>query len=131
MKNEVVIKRIGIAMGAALILAACQTVSMPKLDFIKTPEFSVDAANIDKSYPRVAEAPEAPTDVRTAEQWDQDVRTIQALRDAPRPDGVEEGFTTADDQLRYEALKAKVHAYKADDPASGPVQGFPDYRPRR
>jgi len=41
------------------------------------------------------------------------------------------GLTETDAQAEYETLKAKAQAYKLDDPASGPVQFFPDYEPRR
>lgn len=129
MKNVVVIKRIAIGVLAALTVSACQTVSMPKLDFIKTAEFNEEAANIDPSFPSVKDAPVAPTDVRSAAQWDNDVRELQALRDIARPIDVEPPFTRSDGEAEFETLKAKAQAYKKDDPASGPVQGFPDYKP--
>ena len=131
MENNLLVKRIVICLSAAITLSACQTVSLPKLDFVKTPEFSEDAANIDPSFPRVDDAPEAPTDVRSAKQWDKDVRELQALRDEDRPFGQEQSLTRAQGDARFEALKAKAQAYKKDDPASGPVDGFPKYRPRR
>ncbi len=129
MKNAVVIKRIAIGLLAAVTFSACRTVSVPQFDFVKTPEFSEDAANIDTSFPSVKDAPEAPSDVRSAKQWDNDVRELQALRNAARPIDVEPPFTEVDGEARFETLKAKAQAYKKDDPASGPVQGFPDYRP--
>ena len=112
-------------------MSACQTVKMPKLDLMKSPEFSEDAANIEKDYPRVKDAPLAPTDIRSDVQWDRDARAMQALR--KRPDLIENqpGLTETDAQAEYETLKAKAQAYKLDDPASGPVQFFPDYEPRR
>ena len=56
---------------------------------------------------------------------------MQALRDGARPFGDEDTLTQAQGDARFEALKAKAQAYKKDDPASGPVDGFPKYRPRR
>ena len=129
MKNAVVMKRIAIGLSVTTVLCACQTVSVPKLDFVKTPEFNDEAANIDKSYPSVSDAPAAPTDVRSAAQGDNDVRELQALRDAAGPADAASSLTQSDDEARFEALKAKVQAYKKDDPVSGPAQGFPDYRP--
>lgn len=113
------------------MLSACQTVSMPKLDLIKSPEFSADAANIGKDFPRVKDAPFEPTDIRSDEQWDKDAQTMMALRDGPHPLNPEAGLSEAEAEARYKALKAKVQAYKLDDPATGPVQGFPNYKPRR
>ncbi|MEP4051632.1 MAG: hypothetical protein ABJN22_05250 [Litorimonas sp.] len=104
---------------------------MPKIDIMKSPEFSEDAANIAKDYPRVKDAPLAPTDIRSDSQWDRDARAMLKLRETS---GVAEGapgITEAEAEAEYEALKAKAQAYKKDDPATGPVEGFPDYKPRR
>jgi len=114
-----------------MALTACQTVSMPKLDFIKSPEFSADAANIATDFPKPEDAPLEPTDVRSRAQWDRDVRAIQALRKRPSRIVDQEGLTVNQGEAQYEELKAKVQAYKKDDPASGPVEGFPKYKPRR
>lgn len=118
-------------MVASAGLCACQTVKIPKIDILKSPEFSEDAANISKDYPRVKDAPIAPIDIRSDEQWDQDARAMQALRENATPMDAEPGLSEAEADARFETLKAKVQAYKKDDPATGPVQGFPDYQPRR
>ena len=131
MMNWVLISRIATAITACSALSACHTVKMPKFDLVKSPEFSEDAANISKSYPRVKDAPLAPADIRSDAQWDKDVRDLQALRDTSSPIEVEPGLSEAEAARRYEELKAKAQAYKKDDPASGPVQGFPNYKPRR
>ena len=129
MENRVLIKRLVIGLSAAITLSACQTVSVPKFDFVKTPEFSEDAANIDPSFPSVDDAPEVPTDVRSAQEWDKDVRVLQELQKNAL--GVEPSLSETEGDARFEALKAKAQAYKKDDPASGPVEGFPKYKPRR
>ena len=129
MENRVLIKRLVIGLSAAITLSACQTVSVPKFDFVKTPEFSEDAANIDPSFPSVDDAPEVPTDVRSAREWDKDVRVLQELQ--KNAVGVEPSLSETEGDARFEALKAKAQAYKKDDPASGPVEGFPKYKPRR
>ena len=54
---------------AVTALSGCTTVRMPNLDFLKLPEFREDAVNI-SDYPRVKDAPVAPTDVRSAKEWD-------------------------------------------------------------
>ena len=120
-----------VAFAAALTLSACQTVKMPKIDIMKSPEFSEDAANIDKKFPRVKDAPAAPTDLRSDAQWDDDARAMQALRKSSISIEATAGVTEADAQAEYEALKAKAQAYKLDDPATGPVDILPDFEPRR
>jgi len=112
-------------------LSACQTVSMPSLDFVKSPEFSEDAANIATDFPEPEDAPLEPTDVRSRAQWDRDARAILALRNRPRGIADQGALTVNQGDARYEELKAKAQAYKKDDPASGPVEGFPKYKPRR
>lgn len=131
MMKQVLISRIAAGIAASLALAACQTVKMPKLDLVKSPEFSEDAANISKTYPRVEDAPLAPTDIRSDVQWDRDVRTLQKLRDSSSPVEAGPRLSDVDAEKRYQDLKAKAQAYKKDDPATGPVQGFPNYKPRR
>ena len=131
MMKRVHISRIAVAMSACLALSACKTVKMPKFDLVKSPEFSEDAANISKTYPRVKDAPLAPKDIRSDAQWDKDARNMQALRDTASPVVVEPELSEAEAAARYNGLKAKAQAYKKDDPATGPVQGFPDYKPRR
>ena len=131
MMKRVLISRIAAAMAACVALASCQTVKMPKFDLVKSPEFSEDAANISKSFPRIKDAPLAPTNIRSDAQWDKDVRTLQALRETSSPVVSEQALTEAEAESRYETLKAKAQAYKKDDPASGPVEGFPNYKPRR
>lgn len=131
MMKRVQISRIAAAMAVSFALSACHTVKMPKFDLVKSPEFSEDAANIAKDYPRVKDAPLAPSDIRSDAQWDKDVRAMQNLRDISSPALGEPGLSEAEAEARYEALKAKAQAYKKDDPASGPVQGFPNYKPRR
>lgn len=131
MIKQVHLQRIIVCAVACLGLSACHTVSIPKIDIMKSPEFAEDAANVAKDYPRVKDLPVAPTDTRSDAQWDRDARAMQALRDAPSPYEVEPGLSAAETEARYEVLKAKAQAYKKDDPATGPVQGFPDYKPRR
>ena len=103
-------------LAAPAVLSACSTVSLPKVDFLKLPEFEEDAKNV-KDYPKVSEAPQLPVDTRTAAAWDDSARALLAKRDsfnAPLDGNTEK---TEEQLLReFEALKAKVDAYKADDP---------------
>jgi len=125
--------RLAVASIFAVTICGCQSVSMPKIDILKTPQFSEEAANVAKGsdFPEVQDAPLEPTDIRSAEQWDNDARTLLALRDGEGRIDTASGPTERQGEAEFERLKAKVQAYKKDDPASGPVQGFPEYKPRR
>lgn len=124
--------RITLTLAIGLGLTACQTVKIPKVDLFKTTELSEDASSLSKEYPRVEDAPLAPTDIRSAAAWDRDARALQAFRSKVQNQApMEPGPTKAEADVEFEALKAKAQAYKIDDPASGPVDGFPDYEPRR
>jgi len=127
------IMRITTAVILTATLCGCQTISVPKIDIMKSPEFAEEAANFakEKDFPSVQDAPQEPTDIRSAEQWDKDVRSLQALRDGDGEVQMESGPTDRQATAEFNRLKAKAQAYKKDDPKSGPVQGFPDYMPRR
>lgn len=101
------------------------------IDIMKSPEFATDAVNVGTDYPSVGDAPAAPTDIRSDAQWDTDARAMQALRNNSVLTGAQPGLTEAEVRAEFEALQAKAQAYKLDDPATGPIQGFPDYEPRR
>ena len=108
-----------------LTLSACQTISMPKLDLIKSAEFSEDAANIPKSFPRPVDAPTAPDDVRSDAQWDRDAKALQNLRNGSPQIEVEPALTAQDTGRMFEELKNKAQAYKKDDPANGTDDNYP------
>jgi len=104
---------------AALSLAGCTTVKMPDLSlpkFSKLTEFFDDKDEID-GYPKVADTPSAPTDIRSDAAWDNEAKKMISLREefnALDADGVVK--SDAEIARDLEALKAKVRAYKADDP---------------
>jgi len=123
--------RISIIAGTCYLLAGCQTVKLPMLDVVKSPEFSEDAKNIDPDYPRPMDAPPAPDDIRSDAQWDRDARSLEKLRESSIRGEMSTTITRAESEAEFETLKAKAQAYKKDDPVSGPVEGFPDYKPRR
>jgi len=97
-------------------LAGCQTVAMPDLSFAKVKGFFKDKDQID-DFPDVADAPPAPTDMRDDTIWDTEAKNLIRLRDEVRAVD-DNGVAKTDAQLAQEldALRAKVHAYKADDP---------------
>lgn len=97
-------------------LAGCSTVKMPNLDKFKLSGFFNDENKID-DYPKVSDAPSAPTDIRSDAAWDTDAKNLIKKRDAFNDlggNGV--AISDAEFERDLEALKAKVRAYKADDP---------------
>ena len=125
--------RIIFCAAAVASLCSCQTIKIPNVDIMKSPEFSEEAANFakEKDYPDVKDAPLAPTDIRSDEQWDKDVRVLLDLRGDDSISPAEPGPTIREADAEFERLKAKAQAYKKDDPITGPVQGFPNYEPPR
>ena len=123
--------RVGIALITALTLGACQTVKIPKIDIMKSPEFSEDASKIGRAYPKVKDAPSVPDDIRSDRLWDKDARQLQGLRGNRKRVELEPGPSKAEGKAEFNELKAKAQAYKKDDPPAGPVKGFPKYKPRR
>jgi len=101
---------------AALCLSGCTTVKMPDLSFAKLKGFFAENDEID-DYPKVADAPAIPTDIRSDAAWDEGAKNLLKLRDefkALENDGVAK--SDAEIERDLEALRAKVRAYKADDP---------------
>lgn len=132
MKFDHLIKRV-VFLSGLIAFSGCQTVKMPKIDVIKSPEFSEDAANIPTSYPRVIDAPIRPEDIRSDRQWDRDAKALQALRAKSVKTDSEPTLSQAEIESEFEALKAKVQAYKKDDPAGGVDSSFHkvDLKPRQ
>lgn len=100
-------------------LSGCITVSMPKIDIMKTPEFADDAANIGNAYPDLAEAPSRPADVRTDAAWDEDAERLLALRTSFPEASPEDQLTQAEIDAEFADRLSKVRAYKAGDPPGG------------
>lgn len=101
---------------ASLVVSGCASLKVPDFDFIKMPEFREEAENIG-GYPDVADAPQAPTDVRSDAQWDKDAKNLLAKRDGFGP--VPEGEPTLSDtefNRKVDELISKVEEYKLDDP---------------
>lgn len=124
--------RIAILLGV-FALASCQTIKMPNLDVLKSPEFREEAANIPKSFPVPGEAPVRPKDVRSDKQWDQDARALQQLRDDYVPTAIDPDMSAQNTDARFQELKTKAQAYKQDDPEGGIETDFPEFtiQPRR
>lgn len=109
-----------LALMAALTsaLVGCSTVSVPKVDFSKVPEFIEEASNI-KDYPRASDAPAPPTELRSAKDWDTAAEIMIEHRDSLPPALAGEPETPDITPEEAEALKQQVKAYKLDDPPEG------------
>jgi len=100
----------------AVLMSACSTAKMS--DVVKLPEFR-DAATEAGSftYPDPAEAPVAPDDLRSAEEWDKAAKRI--LKWAETVDVPKDPYGEVSDveiEKEIQALKRKVKEYKLDDP---------------
>ena len=102
-----------ISLVSVFSLGGCTTVKMPKLDFVKFPEFLEEARNFE-AYPKVSEAPKPPNDLRSAEEWDEAARAIMQTRNNTPQQMMQ--AETAMTPEEFQALKAQVRAYKLDDP---------------
>ena len=98
-----------------ILLSSCSTMKLPDMDFIKFPEFQEDAENI-PDYPKVADAAEKPTDLRSDKQWDQAAETIIAKRDGFSDPDLDDPRTDAEINSEMQNLGNEVEAYKIDDP---------------
>lgn len=109
------IRRIFSVVALAALLSSCASMKLPDMDFIKFPEFRKEAENI-PDYPKVADAPEKPKGLRSAEQWDKAANKILAKQDDfPDPD-LADPKTDAEVVRELQRLRAEADAYKKDDP---------------
>jgi len=96
-------------------LVGCTSIKIPDFDFIKFPEFKEEATNI-PDYPKVANAPKVPTDIRSAEAWDLAAQNVLTKRDG-FVDPEEVGAMSDAEVLReMQRLRAEADEYKKDDP---------------
>lgn len=101
----------------AAAICGCTTVKMPNLDALKLSNFKEEAARLEANTPNVGDAPRAPTDIRSDAEWDGDVRAMIDIRD----DFVSmktpiEPSDNVDVDAEFAQAKARVQAYKLDDP---------------
>jgi len=101
---------------AAICLSGCSTVKLPDLDVLKMSGFFDEIRNVE-GYPKVSDTPAVPTDIRSDTAWDAEAKKLISLREEFDIDGLNEPRKTEEEIARdVEALKARVRAYKLDDP---------------
>ena len=102
---------------AATALSACASVDLPSLEFMGQSDFADEIEALDPDYPSLDETPDLPMGVRSAGEWDQDAREMEALFDAF--DAPEPGDAMSDDEFdaAFAAAQAQAKAYQADDPS--------------
>ncbi len=95
-------------------LSACNTVKVPEINL---PEFRDESANVG-DYPLAANAPQAPTDIRSDVAWDNAAKELIAVRDgfSVPPQGMDSFQSDAEIEREIQTLTAKVKEYKLDDP---------------
>jgi len=110
------IKHIALPAILAVTLSACASVKLPKLDLVKLPDFRKESENLGE-FPELANAPELPEGVRTAEQWDETINDIIKSRDGfNTPAEHDRAITAAEVDSEINRLTNAVNAYRADDP---------------
>ncbi len=101
---------------AVFALAGCTTVKLPDIDFLRMTGFFDNKDKID-DYPKVSDAPSRPTGTRTHAVWDAEAKELITKRDLFNDlDGYSAAKSDAQIESDLDALRAKVRAYKADDP---------------
>jgi hypothetical protein len=89
---------------------------MPNIDFMGSSEFEEEARNIDQTIPDAADAPAIPTDTHNAEQWDEAAKSMTRIKNGFSLPDVAEPQTSEELEREFQSQKARVEAYKADDP---------------
>jgi len=105
----------GIIALSVIGLSGCASIDLPELDMLDRAfrDTEVDL----EDFPSIKDAPVAPTDIRLTQEWDAEAKAIITERDQfdpPAPVDPTLQERTVED---IEALKARVRAYKVDDPS--------------
>lgn len=102
-------------LGLTLVLGGCSSMRLPDSEFFTSDDIE-DASKL-RTFPKVTEAPEAPTDIRSAAAWDEAARKLQKARDEYQAPMDLKPVRSKETLEREMAIaRAKVHEYKKDDP---------------
>lgn len=109
-------KLIIIAALTAMSLSACASVKIPKLDLGKLPGFNSSDEDLGE-FPKLADAPALPEEVRSAKNWDKTANDIIKKRDNfNAPAEPNRPKTAQQIEREIDRLTDAVNAYRADDP---------------
>lgn len=128
-------RRVKIAIALSIVcvlpLSACSTTQLPNIDFMKLPEFREAAAKLTQGFPKVGNAPNRPTDVRSAAEWDAAAKAIIADRESLSvPPSGEPDLSDAEIAAKRDALIAQARRYQSDDAVDYETPTFPTPKPR-
>lgn len=98
-----------------LALSGCSSLNLPEMGALG--EMFRDTSTDLSDTPDIASAPVVPSDLRSAAEWDQAAKSLQAERESFAEIGMGEPLGDLDADV--ERLKAEVRAYKLDDPQPG------------
>lgn len=100
---------------AVFALAGCSTVKLPDIDLLRMTGFFDKEDKID-DFPKVSDAPALPDNMRDDAVWEAEAKKLLQKRD--EFNALDNGVAKSDVEIErdIEAFKAKVRAYKADDP---------------
>lgn len=110
------VKHILLVSLCGFLLSAC-TAKLPDFNMPSLSDFKESASNLTKGYPKPAEAPVRPSDLRSADAWDESAKALVDKRSAfvvPEETFMPESPEAVASEIA--TLKAKVHSYKLDDP---------------
>lgn len=80
-------------------------------------QFEDDLSALESGYPRTDETPDIPNDVRSAAEWDQSAREMQALYDKVDAPELEPSLSDEEFESAFDAAKAATREYEKDDPS--------------
>ncbi len=101
---------------APIALSACSTSILPTAEQLKLKEFRENIAALDDDYMDGSDLPSAPTEVRTAAEWDAAARELEALGANFKLPETDDPMTDAEFQREFARLQALAVEYRKDDP---------------
>lgn len=97
------------------LLPACATVEIPDLGQ-NLADFRDNLGDLDKDYMQAEELRPVPTDIRSAEQWDDAAREMQSLQEGFKTPPFEPSLSDEAFEAAFESAQDYAKEYKDDDP---------------
>ncbi len=101
---------------APVALSACSSSFLPSAEQLKLKEFRENIAALDDDYMSGKDLPSAPTEIRSAAEWDAAARDMEALGANFEVPETDDPMTDAEFQREFDRLQAAVLEYRKDDP---------------